>query len=79
MICCFRLCGYEPFYSGENEAEMYKKILKADYKFDPPFWNNISENAKVFPIRWSIQYQSLPSCWSSNGCTEITVQFLVGS
>lgn len=27
---------------------MYKKILKADYKFDPPFWNNISENAKVF-------------------------------
>lgn len=41
------MCGYEPFYSGENEAEMYKKILKADYKFDPPFWNNISENAKV--------------------------------
>lgn len=26
---------------------MYKKILKADYKFEPPFWNNISENAKV--------------------------------
>ncbi|XP_048734609.1 calcium/calmodulin-dependent protein kinase type IV-like isoform X1 [Ostrea edulis] len=48
VITYILLCGYEPFYSGENEAEMYKKILKADYKFDPPFWNNISENAKDF-------------------------------
>uniref|UniRef100_K1PLL2 Calcium/calmodulin-dependent protein kinase type IV n=1 Tax=Magallana gigas TaxID=29159 RepID=K1PLL2_MAGGI len=51
VITYILLCGYEPFYSGENEAEMYKKILKADYKFEPPFWNNISENAKDFVRR----------------------------
>ena len=25
---------------------MFRKILKCDYKFDSPFWDKISENAK---------------------------------
>lgn len=41
-----RLCGYEPFYS-DNEAEMFKKILKCDYMFDSPWWDDVSDNAKV--------------------------------
>jgi len=42
-----RLCGYEPFYSEEGEQAMFKKILKCDYSFHEPWWNDISENAKV--------------------------------
>jgi len=40
------LCGYEPFYS-DNEAEMFKKIIKCDYVFDSPWWDDVSDNAKV--------------------------------
>ena len=41
-----RLCGYEPFYA-EQDKEIYKKILKGSYSFDSPWWDEISENAKV--------------------------------
>jgi hypothetical protein len=42
------LAGYEPFCpDNESEVEMFKKILKANYQFHTPFWNEISENAKV--------------------------------
>jgi len=40
------LCGYEPFYS-DNEAEMFKKIIKCDYVFDSPWWDDVSDIAKV--------------------------------
>jgi len=42
----FRLCGYEPFYD-DDEQYMYKKIVKGDFEFDPPYWDNITTNAKV--------------------------------
>ena len=45
--CVFRLCGYEPFYD-DDETTMYKKIVKGDYEFDSPWWDNITENAKVW-------------------------------
>jgi len=41
-----RLCGYEPFYS-DNVSEMFNKILKCDYVYDSPWWDDVSENAKV--------------------------------
>ena len=44
MYC--RLCGYEPFYD-EDEKKIFKKIIKCDYKFDSPYWDPVSENAKV--------------------------------
>ena len=40
------MCGYEPFMA-ENDNEMFKKILKCDFKFDSPWWDDVSENAKV--------------------------------
>uniref|UniRef100_A0A1I8GVX7 Protein kinase domain-containing protein n=1 Tax=Macrostomum lignano TaxID=282301 RepID=A0A1I8GVX7_9PLAT len=40
-----RLCGYEPFYA-ENDSEMYRKILRAQYEFDSPWWDGISRNAR---------------------------------
>jgi len=41
-----RLCGYEPFYS-ESDSEMFGKILRGEFKYDSPWWDNVSKNAKV--------------------------------
>lgn len=47
-ILFYRLCGYEPFYSDKGcEKEMFHKILKADYEFDLPWWEDVSTNARV--------------------------------
>ncbi|XP_060066374.1 calcium/calmodulin-dependent protein kinase type IV-like [Ylistrum balloti] len=49
VIAYILLCGYEPFESPTHDvSEIYKKILKVDYKFDPAIWSKISENAKDF-------------------------------
>jgi len=47
VIAYILLCGYPPFYD-ENDAELFKQILKAQYEFDSPFWDEISESAKEF-------------------------------
>ncbi|XP_021340424.1 calcium/calmodulin-dependent protein kinase type IV-like [Mizuhopecten yessoensis] len=47
VICYILLCGYEPFYDS-NQQKFYTRILKADYKFDSPWWDDISDNAKDF-------------------------------
>ena len=39
----FRLCGYPPFYH-ENDSELFRQILKAEYEFDSPYWDEISES-----------------------------------
>ncbi|CAH1796944.1 unnamed protein product [Owenia fusiformis] len=45
VITYILLCGYEPFYC-EQEADMYKKIIKCDYEFHESWWSDVSENAK---------------------------------
>lgn len=40
-----RLCGYPPFYD-ENDSELFKQILRAEYEFDSPYWDEISESGK---------------------------------
>jgi len=45
VISYILLCGYEPFFA-ENDNEMFKRILKGDYQFDSPWWDEVSENAK---------------------------------
>ncbi|XP_059139408.1 calcium/calmodulin-dependent protein kinase type IV-like [Physella acuta] len=45
VIAYIMLSGYEPFYA-ENEALMFKNILKGQYTFDSPWWDEVSENAK---------------------------------
>ncbi|KAG7254189.1 hypothetical protein CRUP_026678 [Coryphaenoides rupestris] len=42
-----RLCGYPPFYD-ENDSKLFEQILKADYEFDAPYWDDISDSAKDF-------------------------------
>lgn len=46
MSIFYRLCGYPPFYD-ENDAELFKQILKAQYEFDSPFWDEISDSGKA--------------------------------
>ncbi|XP_049318670.1 calcium/calmodulin-dependent protein kinase IGb isoform X5 [Astyanax mexicanus] len=47
VITYILLCGYPPFYE-ETETRLFSKIMKAQYEFDSPFWDNISESAKDF-------------------------------
>ncbi|NWW30786.1 KCC1A kinase, partial [Panurus biarmicus] len=42
-----RLCGYPPFYD-ENDAKLFEQILRAEYEFDSPYWDDISDSAKDF-------------------------------
>lgn len=37
------LCGYPPFYD-EEDAELFKQIMKGRYEFDSPYWDDISES-----------------------------------
>ena len=43
----FRLCGYPPFYD-ENDATLFAQIMRGEYEFDSPYWDNISDSAKDF-------------------------------
>lgn len=42
---CHRLCGYPPFYD-ENDSKLFEQILKAEYEFDSPYWDDISDSGK---------------------------------
>ena len=43
------LGGYPPFYSETNDNdELFEKICKAKYTFDPEWWDPVSPQAKDF-------------------------------
>lgn len=42
----YRLCGYPPFYD-ENDSKLFEQILKADYEFDAPYWDDISDSGTL--------------------------------
>ncbi|TNM91442.1 hypothetical protein fugu_019822, partial [Takifugu bimaculatus] len=44
VIAYILLCGYPPFYD-ENDSKLFEQILKADYEFDAPYWDDISDSA----------------------------------
>ncbi|PAV87180.1 hypothetical protein WR25_02387 [Diploscapter pachys] len=39
--------GYPPFYD-ENDANLFAQIIKGEYEFDAPYWDQISDSAKDF-------------------------------
>ncbi|XP_039249814.1 calcium/calmodulin-dependent protein kinase type 1-like [Styela clava] len=47
VITYILLCGYPPFYA-EEDPELFDQIKKAEYEFDSPYWDDISEAAKSF-------------------------------
>lgn len=66
VIKCCSLCGYPPFYE-ESESRLFSKIMKAQYEFDSPFWDDISESGKDVKSRSSISSES-DSFWCSRFC-----------
>ena len=51
MFPCFRLCGYPPFYD-ENDAALFQQILKAEFEFDSPYWDDISLSGRFDSPYW---------------------------
>ena len=47
------LCGYPPFYD-ENDSNLFEQIKKAEYEFDAPYWDEISDSGK--PCRFSTPF-----------------------
>ncbi|XP_016094402.1 calcium/calmodulin-dependent protein kinase type 1-like [Sinocyclocheilus grahami] len=47
VISYILLCGYPPFYD-ENDTKLFEQILRAEYEFDSPYWDDISDSAKDF-------------------------------
>jgi len=47
VISYILLCGYPPFYD-ENDANLFAQILKGEFEFDSPYWDDISDPAKEF-------------------------------
>ncbi|XP_049851610.1 myosin light chain kinase A-like isoform X2 [Schistocerca gregaria] len=47
IITYILLCGYPPFY-GNNDQEIFGKILFVEYDFPPESWDTVSEDAKDF-------------------------------
>ncbi|XP_070695749.1 calcium/calmodulin-dependent protein kinase type 1D-like [Pempheris klunzingeri] len=47
VITYILLCGYPPFFE-ENETRLFSKIMRAEYCFHSPFWDDISDSAKDF-------------------------------
>lgn len=46
VIAYILLCGFEPFYDERGDQAMFQRILKCDYEFVAPWWDDVSENAK---------------------------------
>ena len=42
-----RLCGFEPFYDERGDQAMFQRILKCDFEFVSPWWDDTSLSAKV--------------------------------
>lgn len=45
VITYILLCGFPPFY-GKNDQQVFDKILRADYSFPSPDWDDISNDGK---------------------------------
>jgi len=45
VILYILLCGFPPFY-GDNDDEVYDKIVAGNWRFLSPYWDNVSDSAK---------------------------------
>lgn len=74
VITYILLCGYPPFYD-ESDANLFAQIMRGEYEFDSPYWDEISESAKDFvrhlmeinPKKRYTCKQSLSHPWISGG------------
>jgi serine/threonine protein kinase len=45
VILYILLCGYPPF-GDDNQTELFRQIKSADFEFDDPIWDTISDKGK---------------------------------
>ena len=45
VIIYILLCGYPPFHDS-NQPRLFRKIRAGQYRFDSPYWDNVSDQAK---------------------------------
>ena len=45
VIIFILLCGYPPFHDS-NQTRLFKRIRAGQYRFDSPYWDNVSKEAK---------------------------------
>jgi calcium/calmodulin-dependent protein kinase I len=46
VIVYILLCGYPPFHSEQGQHDLFRKIKAAEYEFESPDWDDISDDAK---------------------------------
>jgi calcium/calmodulin-dependent protein kinase I len=83
VIMYILLCGFPPFYD-DNTAVLFELIMKAQYDFPSPYWDNISKSAQelighLLQVRPGKRYtatQALAHPWiaqrASNPTNDIT-------
>lgn len=45
VILYIMLCGFEPFYDERGDEGMFQRILRCQFDFPSPWWDDISRNA----------------------------------
>ena len=46
VIAYILLCGFEPFYDERGDQAMFQRILKCQFEFVSPWWDDVSLSAK---------------------------------
>ena len=57
VITYILLVGYPPFYE-ENNVELFQVIMRGEYEFDSPYWDNISKDGKSQSLCIQTYYRS---------------------
>ncbi|KAG9509790.1 Calcium/calmodulin-dependent protein kinase type 1, partial [Fragariocoptes setiger] len=74
VIAYILLCGYPPFYDDEGiDENLFSQIMKGEFEFESPYWDNISDSAKDFirhlicvdPVKRYTCKQALDHPWIS--------------
>jgi calcium/calmodulin-dependent protein kinase-4 len=51
VVLYILLCGYEPFWDETGEPGVTRKIVKGEYEFESPYWDDISQAARDFVVQ----------------------------
>jgi len=84
VITYLILCGFPPFY-GDSLPEVFEQIMKAEYDFPEPYWNDISKEAKDFigrllvvdPKKRYNATQALEHVWIKKGGADVNLNMKV--
>ncbi|RQM24637.1 hypothetical protein B5M09_005109, partial [Aphanomyces astaci] len=50
VITYVMLCGYTPFHAN-SQVQLFRKIIKGQYQFHSPYWDDVSPEAQTFVSR----------------------------